>query len=81
MRMVKIPQTVKPTYEIDVNGVAKFPMIGEVKLEGLTIRQAEEILQQAYSKFYTDAYVVLRYTNKRVIVLGAPGGQVIPLVK
>lgn len=72
-------ETVSPTYEIDVNGVAKFPMIGEVKLDGLTIRQAEEVLQQAYSKFYTDAYVVLRYTNKRVIVLGAPGGQVIPL--
>ena len=72
-------ETVSPTYEIDVNGIAKFPMIGEVKLDGLTIRQAEEVLQQAYSKFYTDAYVVLRYTNKRVIVLGAPGGQVIPL--
>src|SRR5688572_11545028 len=72
-------ETVTPAYEIDVNGIAKFPMIGEVKLEGLTIRQAEEVLQQAYSKFYTDAYVVLRYTNKRVIVLGAPGGQVIPL--
>lgn len=72
-------ETVSPAYEIDVKGIAKFPMIGEVKLEGLTIRQAEEVLQQAYSKFYTDAYVVLRYTNKRVIILGAPGGQVIPL--
>ena len=69
----------KPTYAIDINGVSKFPLLGEVKLDGLTIRQAEDILQQAYSKFYTDPYVVLRYTNKRVIVLGAPGGQVIPL--
>lgn len=69
-----------PTYFIDNNGVAKFPMIGEIKLEGLTIRQAEEVLQQAYSKFYEDAFVVLKYTNKRVIVLGAPGGQVIPLI-
>jgi polysaccharide export outer membrane protein len=69
-----------PTYLIDANGVSKFPMIGEVKLDGLTIRQAEEVLQQAYSKFYEEAFVVLRYTNKRVIVLGAPGGQVIPLV-
>ena len=49
----------KPTYFIDANGVAKFPMIGEIKLEGLTIRQAEEVLQQAYSKFYEDAFVVL----------------------
>jgi polysaccharide export outer membrane protein len=70
---------VKPTYFIDANGISKFPMVGEVKLEGLTVRQAEEVLQQAYSKFYTDAYVVLKYTNKRVIVLGATGGQVIPL--
>lgn len=70
---------VMPTYLIDAKGVSKFPMIGEVKLEGLTIRQAEEVLQQAYSKFYEEAFVVLKYTNKRVVVLGAPGGQVIPL--
>lgn len=70
---------VKPTYFIDANGIGKFPMIGETKLEGLTVRQAEEVLQQAYSKFYADAYVVLKYTNKRVILLGATGGQVIPL--
>lgn len=66
-------------YLIDANGMSKFPMVGEIKLEGLTIRKAEEVLQQAYSKYYEDAYVVLKYTNKRVIVLGAPGGQVIPL--
>jgi polysaccharide export outer membrane protein len=69
----------KPAYLIDNNGVGKFPMIGELKLEGLTLRQAEEILQQAYAKFYSDAYVILKYLNKRVIVLGSPGGQVIPL--
>jgi polysaccharide export outer membrane protein len=39
--------TSKPTYFIDANGISKFPMIGEIKLEGLTIRQAEELLQQA----------------------------------
>jgi polysaccharide biosynthesis/export protein len=72
-------ETTKPTYFVDASGVSKFPMIGEVKLEGLTIRQAEDVLQQAYAKFYADAYVLLKYINKRVIILGAPGGQVIPL--
>ncbi len=67
-------------YLVDVNGVTKFPMIGEIKLEGLTIRQAEEILQKEYSKYYQQPYVVLKYGNKRAIVLGAPGGQVIPLL-
>jgi polysaccharide export outer membrane protein len=71
--------TTKPTYLVDAAGQAKFPMIDIVKLEGLTIRQAEGLLEEAYKKYYEDAYAVLRYTNKRVIVLGATGGQVIPL--
>lgn len=66
-------------YLVDMNGFVKFPLIKEVKLSGLTIRQAEQILQKEYGLFYEEAFVVLRFHNKRVIVLGAPGGQVIPL--
>jgi len=69
-----------PTYLVDINGVSKFPMIGEIKLEGLSVRQAEEMLQKAYSTFYQEAFVIVKYLNKRVIVLGAQGGQVIPLL-
>lgn len=69
----------EPAYLVDQAGVAKFPMVGEVKIEGLRIREAEEILQKEYSKYYQGSFVMLKYTNKRVTVLGAPGGQVIPL--
>lgn len=69
-----------PDYLVDINGVVKFPMVGELRLEGLTIRQAEAILQQEFSQYYSDPFVILTYTNKRVIVLGDPGGQLIPLV-
>jgi polysaccharide export outer membrane protein len=54
-------------------------MIGEMKLDGLTLRQAEEMVQKEYSKFFKEPFVKMSYVNKRVIVLGAPGGQVIPL--
>src|SRR5213595_1315525 len=30
------------TYLVDLNGVVKFPVVGEMKLDGLTLRQAEE---------------------------------------
>jgi polysaccharide export outer membrane protein len=70
----------KPRYLVMVDGTAKFPMIGSVRLVGLTIRQAEEVLEQEYNKFYKESYVTLEFTNKRVLVLGATGGQVIPLV-
>jgi polysaccharide export outer membrane protein len=69
----------KINYLVDQNGIVKFPLVGELKLSGLTLRQAEEIAQKEYSKYFTDSYVKLSFVNKRVIVLGAPGGQVIPL--
>lgn len=67
------------TYLVDLKGVTKLPMVGEIKLEGLTIREAEALLQDAYNKYYTKPFVVIQYINKRVVVLGAPGGQIIPL--
>jgi polysaccharide export outer membrane protein len=66
-------------YLVDLNGVVKFPMVGEVKMEGLTLRQAESILQVEYEKFFKESFTVLTFQNKRVIVLGAVGGQVVPL--
>jgi len=66
-------------YLVDVNGIAKLPLVGELHLEGLTLRQAEEIVQKEYSKFFKESFVIFSYVNKRVIVLGAPGGQVLPL--
>lgn len=70
----------RPTYLVDLQGIVKFPMIGEIKLEGLTLRQAEEIIQKEYQNYFKEPFALLTYSNKRVIILGAPGGQVIPLV-
>lgn len=66
-------------YVVKADGTADFPLIRPVDIEGLTLEQAEEVLEEAYEKFYEGAYIVLKFENKRVIVLGAPGGQVIPL--
>lgn len=68
-----------PMYLVTVNGTVKFPMIDTVQLAGLTIRQAEGVLEKEYDRYYKECYVNLEFNNKRVIVLGAPGGKVIPL--
>jgi polysaccharide biosynthesis/export protein len=72
---------VKPVlqYLVDQDGIARLPMVGEIKLAGLTLRQAEGILQKEFAKFYKDPFISLQYQSKRVVVLGATGGQVIPL--
>lgn len=67
-------------YLVDKDGVAKLPLLQETKLEGLTIRQAEEMLQKEYARQYREPFVVLNVVNRRVTVLGSPGGKVIPLV-
>jgi polysaccharide export outer membrane protein len=70
-----------PKYLVDKEGIVKLPLLQAIKLEGLTVRQAEEILQKEYNvNPYIEPLVVLRIVNKRVTVLGSPGGKVIPLL-
>jgi polysaccharide export outer membrane protein len=71
---------VQPSYLVTIDGTVKFPMIDPVSVVGMTIREAEAKMQQEYDKYYKECYVILSFSNKRVIVLGSPGGQVIPLV-
>jgi polysaccharide export outer membrane protein len=66
-------------YLVDLRGLAKFPVIGEVRVEGLTLRQAEAVLQTEYEKYFKEPFVMLNFHNKRVVILGAVGGQVVPL--
>lgn len=73
--------TTKPINEFVLNqqGEVQLPLIGLLKLQGLTIRDAELILIKEYEKFYNDVMVTLTCKSHRVIVLGAAGSKVIPL--
>ncbi len=66
-------------YLIQKNGKIKLPLVGLVSLEGLTIQEAEEKLEKKYDSYYKDSFVKMFFENKRVVVLGATGGQVISL--
>jgi polysaccharide export outer membrane protein len=70
-----------PTYPVFGDGFVDLPIIGRLALEGLTLDEAKVLLEKEYSKYYKDPYVIINYTNKRVIVLGGTnGGQVVPLL-
>ncbi len=64
---------------VDSNGKVKLPLINEIHLEGLTLRDAEVNIQNAYAKFFKDPFVTVNFQNKRAVLLGASGGQVIQL--
>ncbi len=60
---------------IESDGTAKLPLIGSVKLVGLTIVEAEKLLEERYAEFYVKPYVNLKITNKRIIVFPGMAGQ------
>jgi polysaccharide export outer membrane protein len=66
-------------YIIQVDGSILLPLINRVNLKGMTLLEAEIFLSTKYDSVYNDTFVKLRPLNRRVFLLGAPGGQVIPL--
>ena len=63
------------SYIVDESGEIKFPIVGYVNLKGKTVRDGQEILEKAYSKYYHDPFVILRVTNRHVLVFQGDNGH------
>jgi polysaccharide biosynthesis/export protein len=65
--------------DIDVivgsDGQVKMPLVGRVQVAGLTIIEAEKLMEEKYSEYYVKPFVTLRVNNKRVIVFPGTGGS------
>lgn len=70
------------TYRIEFDGQVNVPILGRVKLGGLTIREAEMFLEEEFAKYYIQPFVILRITNRKVMVFTGTDGlaKVVPLV-
>ncbi len=66
-------------FVVQADGTARLPLVDRVSVQGLTLIQADSILQIRYNTYYKETFVKTAVTNNRVIILGAPGGQVISL--
>jgi protein involved in polysaccharide export with SLBB domain len=64
---------------VQANGMVAVPIIGQTHLSGLTLHQADSTLQVLFAPYYRDTFIQTRVTNNRVIILGSPGGVVVPL--
>lgn len=69
----------KPRFLVQSDGIVKLPMVDYVKVSGLSLLQADSVLQVLFTKFYKDVFVITKVLNNRIIVLGSPGGKVIPM--
>ncbi len=73
-------QTLKnQSFLVKEDGNINLPLIGLVKLEGYSLSQADSLLAKAYNQYYEECFVITRTLNRRVFLLGALGGFVIPM--
>lgn len=59
-----------PTYTVNSEGYINMPIIGEVKLAGLTRNEAVALLKEKLSKYIINPGVTVNFVNFRITVLG-----------
>ena len=64
---------------VQADGTVVLPMVGRIRLSGLSLLQADSVLAIRFNEYYKETFVSTRVANNRVVVLGASGGQVISL--
>lgn len=58
------------TYNVDVDGDINFPILGPIKVAGLTRREATELLRNKISEYAKDPLVNIQIMNFKIAVLG-----------
>ncbi|WP_245723825.1 polysaccharide biosynthesis/export family protein [Pedobacter steynii] len=57
-------------YRVNETGTIKFPVLGKVSVEGLTISQAQNLIESQLNKYVKNAIVNIKFLNFRVTVIG-----------
>ncbi|MEE4197978.1 MAG: polysaccharide biosynthesis/export family protein [Bacteroidales bacterium] len=58
------------SYRIDEDGYVNFSFIDKLYVKGLTIKEANELLQKTVNEYFKEATVIVKLVNYRVSVLG-----------
>jgi polysaccharide biosynthesis/export protein len=68
-------------FRVESDGFIKLPVIDRIQIAGYTTREAEKLLQEKYSVYYNEPFVILEVINKRVYIFPGSGstGRVLEL--
>jgi polysaccharide export outer membrane protein len=62
-------------YYIDERGDVKLPVIGDFHIAGMSVKEAERKLEELYSKYYKDPFVLIKVTSRRAYVFQNDDGK------
>ncbi len=68
-------------YLVEYDGLVKVPTLGRISVAGLTIKESEKLLEEKYAQFYQKPFVLVKVTNRRVVVFtsGSTKGEVLTI--
>lgn len=67
--------TMQVEYLVRRDGTAELPKIGSIKIQGLSVSQCEDLLEELYSSEYQNPFVQVQITNQRVVVFPGNGSD------
>ena len=67
------------TYTVQDDGKIYLPLVGGLDVQGRKIYQLDSLISVAFHQYYEDSYARTQVENRRIIVMGALGNQVIKL--
>lgn len=57
-------------YRVNEEGKIKFPVLGEIKIDGLTVAQTQDLIESKLNQVVKKAVVNVKFMNFRVTVIG-----------
>lgn len=68
----------RPSYDVLEDGSCFFPVIGKLSVVGLKTSELDSVLSMKYESLYNDVFVISKVINKKIIVIGNKGGELVP---
>lgn len=71
--------TTEVHYTVENDGAVKLPLIGKQIVKGMTLREAEMFLEEKYSAYYRNPFVMMNVKNRRVMIFRGEGSGAVAL--
>ncbi len=63
------------SYTVNDSGYIDFPFVGDIKLSGLTLSEAQDTVQAKLKKYISGSDIIIKFVGKKITIIGEVGRQ------